>query len=123
MVTQSTLNDDEVAMPKKEEFLGRLQKLARAGAPTRSGGHRAAFAAVRELVEAAVGDGYAVKLVWKLLRQEGRVTMSYETFLGHYRRRGLARRPAPAAAGTLASEDGPRRFVHSSVPRPRDKLV
>jgi len=53
MAKQSIPRNDEVAMPRKEEFLDRLQELAAASCNTRSGRHRAAFLAVRELVDAA----------------------------------------------------------------------
>ena len=123
MAKQSNQRNDEVAMPQKEEFLDRLQELAAASCNTRSGRHRAAFLAVRELVETALGNGYAAKLIWQQLSNEGRIAMNYATFRGHCRAQGLTRRSTHKAAGGAPSESGPRHFVHSSVPRPRDKLV
>ena len=111
-------------MPQKEEFLDRLQELAAASCNTRSGRHRAAFLAVRELVETALGNGYAAKLIWRQLSNEGRIAMNYATFRGHCRAQGLTRRSMPKAAGAAThNESAVQRYVHSSVPRPRDKLV
>jgi len=123
MAKQSIPRNDEVAMPRKEEFLDRLQELAAGSCNTRSGRHRATFLAVRELVEAALGNGYAAKLIWQQLSNEGRIAMSYATFRGHCRAQGLTRRSTSKAAGTAPSEAVPRGYTHSAVPRPRDKLV
>jgi hypothetical protein len=110
-------------LKRQKEFLNGLKEQANASGGSRSGTHRVAFLAVRDLVEPALVAGYPMKSIWRRLSAEGRVSMNYATFRRHCRTLDLARRPAPEAARTAPNEDGPRRFVHSSVPRPRDKLV
>lgn len=66
------------------------QKLAewamkRPAAQGRHDRHTVAFLAVRADVEAAIGAGYSVRTVWEHLREMGKVTCRYESFLRHVR--------------------------------------
>jgi hypothetical protein len=88
-------------LKRRKDFLEQLKERAKSTGGARSGTHRAAFTAVRELVEAARADGYAAKIIWQQLSEEGRVSMNYATFLRYCRALDHARRPAPdAAAGS-----------------------
>lgn len=95
------------------------------------GSHRAAFIAVRSLIEGALAAGYPMKTTWQTLHAEGKLTMSYETFRARCREAGLSRRAAGAgahAAGRSLARSGaapagpepfdrqPRAFRHSAVP-------
>jgi hypothetical protein len=44
------------------------------------------FLAVREDVSAAVASGFAVKTIWTNMREEGRIGVSYHTFLRYVKR-------------------------------------
>lgn len=46
----------------------------------------AAFLAVRANVKEAAAAGYALKTIWKHMRETGRISFRYETFLKHVRR-------------------------------------
>lgn len=46
----------------------------------------AAFLAVRDDVKEATAAGYALKTIWEHMRETGRVSFRYETFLRHVRR-------------------------------------
>lgn len=58
---------DEAARPKRQETL-------------------ATFLALRAEVIEATAAGYALKTIWEHLREAGRVSFRYETFLKHVRR-------------------------------------
>lgn len=45
-----------------------------------------AFLAVREDVKVAVEAGFAVKTVWRNMRETGRIDFGYDTFLNHVNR-------------------------------------
>jgi hypothetical protein len=53
--------------------------------------HRAAFLALRPLVQAALASGYTMKSTWATLHADGKISMTYETFRLHCRRAGLGR--------------------------------
>jgi Family of unknown function (DUF5338) len=118
-------------------------------APLR-GRHRAAFIAVRPLVEGGLTCGYTMKATWEALREEGKLSMTYETFRAHCRQVGLGRltttppsvgpgtgvdaplprqarerEPARSAATSSAppatqSRDQPRGFRHERVPQKKE---
>ena len=65
-----------------------------------------AFLAVRDKVKAALEAGYSVSTIWKNLREEERIAVSYNTFLKYVNRhiRRARERPAdmPKAKPTVA---------------------
>jgi hypothetical protein len=107
-------------------------------APQR-GRHRAAFIAVRPLVEGALSRGHTLKATWEALRDERKLSMSYETFRSYCRRARLGgengraapdgseltpRIPAASATRTAPPEQSdeacPRGFRHQRIPRKQD---
>jgi hypothetical protein len=56
------------------------------------GKHRAAFIALRPLIEGALAHGFTMKTTWAALREEKKVSMSYQTFRMHCWRAGLGAR-------------------------------
>ena len=86
-------------------FLERLGKrLSDSPGASYRGKHRVAFTALRPLIDAALGLGYTMKVTWATLREEERLSMSYETFRLHCRRAGIGARsgatsPPEQAAG------------------------
>jgi hypothetical protein len=120
------------------EYIGkRLSENPRA---SHSGKHRAAFTALRTLIEAALAQGYTMRATWSALREKKQLSMSYETFRTHCRRAGMRQavqtaapamrtrseppRPASSAAarlGTVGPADPTERgFRHERVPRKKD---
>lgn len=122
-------------------FLARIGKrLSESSGAPHSGRHRAAFVALRPLIEGALAHGYTMKVTWAALREEKKLSMSYQTFRMHCQRAGLGQHPLDAAPasqrrpGSLSSPDagsvrrgasGPgddqeRGFRHERVPRKGD---
>jgi hypothetical protein len=48
--------------------------------------HWVAFLAVKADVEAAIEAGYALRTIWEHMRETGKITYRYETFLKHVHR-------------------------------------
>src|SRR4029078_11846192 len=71
-------------------FLERVgNRLENSTGASRSGRHRAAFIALRPLIEGALAGGYTMKDVWSTLRDEKKLSMSYQPFRMHCRRAAL----------------------------------
>jgi hypothetical protein len=120
-----------------DAFVERMEQRLSEGARGSAGGrHRAAFIALRPLIEGALGRGYSMRATWAALVDDKRVSMSYQAFRLHCRRAGIGRRtqhpkplPAPTApqrptgfAGAQPSagvggEPKARGFQHHRVPR------
>jgi hypothetical protein len=124
-----------------DAFLERIGKrLRERPRASHSGKHRAAFTALRPLIEATLAQGYTMMATWEALREENELSMSYETFRTHCQRAGLgqdvptaapAMHPLPspprppgagaAQAGAAAPTDPMERgFRHERVPRKKD---
>ncbi len=70
-------------------FLEELAKWATGARQTTSPRRKetlAAFLAVRADVKEAIAAGYALKTIWEHMKETGRVSFRYETFLRHVRR-------------------------------------
>lgn len=48
--------------------------------------NRALFLSLRADITQALNDGWSIKSIWQLLTHEGKVTLSYQAFLGYVRR-------------------------------------
>ena len=85
-----------------DAFLERIGKrLNESPRASHSGKHRAAFTALRPVIEATLAQGYTMMATWDSLREEKKLSMSYETFRTHCRRAGIGqavRTAAPASA-------------------------
>jgi hypothetical protein len=124
-----------------DAFLERIGKrLRESPRASHSGKHRAAFTALRPLIEATLAEGYTMMATWDALREEKELSMSYETFRTHCRGAGIGRgvpkaapamhpRPEPprpaGAAATRPGTAGPAEatqpgFRHERVPRKKD---
>src|SRR5690349_4034727 len=73
------------------ECIGR--RLAKSPGGSHSGRHRAAFIALRPLIEGALVHGFTMKATWAALREEKKISMSYQTFRTHCWRAGIRARP------------------------------
>jgi hypothetical protein len=96
-------------------FLERMGKRTSESGASHSGMHRVAFAAVQPLVEGVLARGYTMKATWDALREEKKLSMSYETFRTHCRRAGIAR-----SGATSLPEEAVRGFCHGRVRRRGD---
>lgn len=121
-----------------EAFLDYIGKrLSESPQASHSGKHRAAFTALRPLIEAALAQGYTMKATWSALREKEKLSMSYETFRTHCGRAGIGQAQVPAAQprpeparSVDPSPDRPattgptgvpdRGFRHERVPRKKD---
>ena len=84
------------------------QWVAKQQTPRRQDAQAVAFLAVRADVVTALEAGYSVKTVWAFLKDEGRITSSYEAFRRHVQRhirsghkggpKGKQAAPSPADA-------------------------
>lgn len=75
----------EVTKSFREELAAWVAQRDQATRPKRQDA-QAAFLAVRADVIEATAAGYALKTIWEHLREAGRVSFRYETFLKHVRR-------------------------------------
>ncbi|WP_058499716.1 TraK family protein [Legionella gratiana] len=48
--------------------------------------NKAAFLAQKPDIDAALADGWSIKLVWETLVEEGKISFSYKTFCGYVAR-------------------------------------
>lgn len=48
--------------------------------------NKAAFLALKKDIDAALADGWSIKLVWETLSEEGKIAFSYKTFCGYVAR-------------------------------------
>jgi hypothetical protein len=62
---------------------------------------RTIFLALRDEIEAALNDGWTIKVVWETLKEEGKVAFSYQAFNGYVNRLIKNEREKPGAQGTV----------------------
>jgi hypothetical protein len=98
-------------------FLQRIDKwLADSPGGAHRGRHRAAFIALRPLIEGALASGFTMKATWAALREEKKISMSYQTFRMHCWRAGIGGR----SGAVSPSEETPQVFRHGRAPRRGD---
>jgi hypothetical protein len=99
---------------KVAAFLEYMAKRMKERGGSLSEKHRVAFIALRPAIERGRTQGYTMKAIWAGLRDEGKLSMRYETFCAHCRRASIAARsgatnlPEAAHRGFLGGR-GPRR--------------
>ena len=97
-------------------FLERIdERLGDTGA-WHSGKHRVAFTALRPFIDAALDRGYTMKATWETLREEKKLSMTYETFRAYCRRAAVGTR----SGATSPLEEAPRVSRHGRTPRRGD---
>lgn len=97
-------------------FLKRIgERLADSPGGSHSGRHRAAFIALRPLVEGALASGFTMKATWAALREEKKISMSYQTFRMHCWRAGIGGR-----SGAVSPPEEVPRGRHGGAPRRGD---
>jgi hypothetical protein len=97
------------------------KRLGESRAASRKGKHRVAFMALQPLIEGILVRGYTMKGTWDALREQGKLSMSYQAFRNHCRRAGLPT-PSPGAPAQGPAPTSPvqRGFRHERVPRKKD---
>ena len=76
----------------------RIAERAARKKPPRNGQNRVTFLAMREDVKQAIDDGWPVKAIWETLHEEGKVSFSYQAFIGYANRLILS---SPASRATV----------------------
>jgi hypothetical protein len=76
--------------------------------PARSAQNRGAFLALRSEVKQALEDGWPVKTIWETLQEEGKITFTYQSFLGYANRLILSRGKAPVPPRVVDEENAVR---------------
>jgi hypothetical protein len=95
-----------------DAFLKRIdERLRDSPGASHRGKHRTAFIALRPFIERALAHGHTFRATWAVLREERRLSMSYQTFRLHCRRAGI--RPAVPTAAPCSHDrpDGYLRLV------------
>ena len=64
----------------------RIAERAARKKPPRNGQNRVTFLAMRGDVKQAIDDGWPVKTIWETLHEEGKVSFSYQAFIGYANR-------------------------------------
>ena len=101
-----------------EAFVQRIGKRLNESPRAPHGGrHRAAFIALRPLIEGALANGYTMKATWAALRDEKKISMSYQTFRMHSQRAGLGQGGQAATPGARSRPEPPR-ASDTAAPRP-----
>lgn len=88
--------------------------VAKQQTPRRQDAQAVAFLAVRADVVTALEAGYSVKTVWAFLKDEGRITSSYEAFRRHVQRHIRSSQKG----GTVAKQAAPSPADASPSPAP-----
>lgn len=89
------------------------ERIAQRAAGARRGGKNlASFLAVRDDVKEALQDGWAVKVIWRTLHDEGKITFSYDAF-NNYVNRLIQNADTPAPS---RGQPAPLRARPSSPP-------
>lgn len=105
--------------------------VAKQQTPRRQDAKAVAFLAVRADVVTALEAGYSVKTVWAFLKDEGRITSSYEAFRRHVQRhirsdgtkgKGKQATPAPVDASP-APTSAPAQTKPAVVPKQPGKAA
>lgn len=66
----------------------------------------------RDDIREAMDQGYTVKAIWEALRQQGKVSISYQQFRLHVKK--LIRQPAPVTVTEPAPASGPTALPENS---------
>jgi Family of unknown function (DUF5338) len=122
------LENSVAANIKKDanSFADRLAKRVEGAANVRRRGrHRVAFIALRPHIEVSLARGHTMKVIWEGLRDEGRVSMTYETFRTQCHRarvlEGVASPSPPPPPSVVSRAVEPRLAparAQPAVPRP-----
>src|SRR5262245_20719572 len=81
-----------------ESFLERMrERLSDSRGASQTGKHRAAFTALRPLIEGALAYGYTMKATWATVRDEKKLSMSYQAFRLYCRQEGIGQPQQNAA--------------------------
>ncbi len=67
-------------MPSNESLSARIAERAAIKKTSLFAQNRASFMALTDDIKLAINDGWAIKNIWDLLAEEGKITFSYPTF-------------------------------------------
>jgi hypothetical protein len=91
--------------------------------PTRADQNRATFISLRREVKASLEDGWPVKTIWETLKDEGKVTFSYQAFRGYVNRlilgkASMGEKAAPENPAALEQKEGQQAAKDTSLDEP-----
>lgn len=98
--------------PLSERIAERMAKKP----PARADQNRATFIALRREIKASLEDGWPVKTIWETLKEEGKVTFSYQAFRGYVNRLILGK--VSPAKPPLEQPEGKTAAVTAAVQKP-----
>ena len=108
-------------------FIASMERRMRDPSAPARGRHWAAFLAVQPLVEAALARRHTMKATWSELREQGKVSMTYESFRSYCRKAGLTKRrrdqPNPRATGARGGGAQPGTMSEALRSTDRDDLL
>ncbi len=89
--------------------------------------NRMIFIALRGEIEKALKDGWTVKVIWETLREEEKVTFSYQAFNRYVKQLIKDQPPTPGEAATEAPEkptkpEGIKEFKFNANPKKEDLI-
>ena len=93
----------------------RIAERAARKKPPRNGQNRVTFLAMREDVKQAIDDGWPVKTIWETLHEEGKVSFSYQAFIGYANRLILSSSASRTTVSTPMAVD-------SRIGKQRDQI-
>ncbi len=99
--------------------------------PNRRAKNLAAFLANKLEIQAAIDDGWSVKVIWETLVEEKRISVSYQAFNSYVNKhiRGKAEKPSqepvdakPSVATKETKQSPSKGFVFDSKPNQEDLI-
>lgn len=102
----------------------RISERVRSQVPNQKAKNRAAFLAHRDDIRQALDDGWAVKVIWATLKDEGKITFSYQAFTGYVNRLIAPKEPKPPRHDTTAARTRSisKDFTFNSTPNKEELL-
>lgn len=82
----------------------RIAERAKKKKPSRNAQNRAAFLAIRTDIKEALNDDWPLKSIWETLHEEGKVTFSYQSFLGYTNRLIFASKPDESRTSAISEK-------------------
>lgn len=102
----------------------RIAEKAQKQMPDQKAKNRAAFLVHRDEIRQALDDHWSVKMIWTTLRDEGKVSFSYQAFIGYVKRLITNQRPTPSES---VQTPAPKRqnhlgFKFEAIPKKEELL-
>lgn len=109
---------------RMKNLSARIAEKAQLQIPDQKAKNRAAFLAHRDEIRQALEDHWSVKIIWRTLRDEGKIAFSYQAFIGYVKRLITNPPPTPSELTRTMANKRPRHhgFKFDAVPK-KDELL